>query len=158
MDTAVQLVLTLMSLMGVMMTAVGLPGLIVILVTLLIYGVYVDFSEPTMWVYITIASVALFATFIDNLATVVGARKFGASKYGMMGAFIGGLIGFFLFPPIGALIGSFVGAFLVDLINKKNPKKALYSATGTMVGCVTGIFIKLFIAMILFGWLMFIVW
>jgi len=45
-----------------------------------------------------------------------GARKFGASRWGAIGALIGFLVGMLVFPPLGALIGAFLGAVAVELI------------------------------------------
>ena len=56
------------------------------------------------------AAFGLLALGLDYLATLIGAKKLGATWKGMVGAVLGVIVGVFVFPPIGLVVGPFVGA------------------------------------------------
>jgi len=55
------------------------------------------------------------ALAVDYIMPVVGARRFGASKYGFWGAAIGMLLGIIYAPPLGMILGAFLGAFVGEI-------------------------------------------
>ncbi len=67
---------------------------------------------------------------------IYGAKKYGGSRYGSVGALVGFFLGMFFIPtPFGFLIGTIAGAFLGELIrNINNVDGALRSAWGSFVG------------------------
>ena len=88
---------------------------------------------------------------MDIFIPIVGAKKFGGSKGSTYGASIGLVMGILFLGPFGILIGPFLGAFFGELIvNKTNKKGALNAAFGSLIGFLSGVFLK-FIVGLAFG-------
>lgn len=82
-------------------------------------------------------------TALDYVVPVLGARKFGSSREGVIGGTIGIVVGLFFFPPIGIILGPLVGTIVGDLIAGGTFAKALNSGVGSLIGFVIGTSIKL---------------
>ena len=96
-------------------------------------------------------SIALFIFLLDILIPIVGAKKFGGGRGSTYGASIGLIIGILFLGPFGILIGPFLGAFFGELIvSKANKKGALNAAFGSLIGFLSGVFLK-FIVGLAFG-------
>ncbi len=77
--------------------------------------------------------VLTFITFvIDIFSSILGAKKFGASKAALWGAAIGGILGIF-----GGILGIFLGPLIGAAIGEFLTYKNLYRAG--QIGLVTGI-------------------
>ncbi|MBN1893134.1 DUF456 domain-containing protein [bacterium] len=85
---------------------------------------------------------------IDAIIPVLGAKKFGGTRYGTRGSMIGLLVGLFLLPPLGPfgivtiLGGPFLGAYIGEKISGAGGEKALRAAFGTFIGFIAGTFMK----------------
>ena len=96
-------------------------------------------------------SIALFIFLLDIFIPIVGAKKFGGGKGSTYGATVGLFIGIIFLGPFGILFGPFLGAFFGELIvNKQNKKGALKAAFGSLIGFLSGVFLK-FIVGLAFG-------
>ena len=80
---------------------------------------------------------------LDYLLPAVGAKKFGATRYGFWGAIIGMLFGIIFVPPFGIIIGAFFGALIGEVIAGKKAYEALKAGWGVFVGVMVGILLKL---------------
>lgn len=90
-----------------------------------------------LWTAITIGVV-----LIDYFIPAYGTKRFGGSKYGVWGTFIGLVIGLF-FAPFGIILGPLLGALIGELIAGKNSKQAFKAAVGSFVGFLLGTLLKL---------------
>lgn len=81
-------------------------------------------------------------TLIDYLVPPLATRKFGGSRFGVLGSILGVLAGLVLFPPWGILIFPFVGAYLGEMINGAQASQARRAAVGTVIGQMTGTLLK----------------
>jgi uncharacterized protein YqgC (DUF456 family) len=100
--------------------------------------------EPFSSTFLLImGGLAVLVTILDYVVPVVGARKYGASKWGIWISMIGMLIGVLFFPPWGMLFGAFVGALAGELLAGKKGRKSLQAAWGVFVGNVVSIGFKL---------------
>ena len=106
-------------------------------------------AVPNDWVFLGItAAVALLIFAMDYVIPAMGTKKFGGSKYGMIGTTIGLIIGLLSPIPGGIIIGPFVGAFVGELLNNADKKSAAKAAFGSFLGFLTGTFLKFMTAMI----------
>lgn len=80
---------------------------------------------------------------LDYLLPAVGAKKFGASRYGFWGAIIGMLLGIIYVPPLGIIIGAFLGALIGEILAGKKAYEALKAGWGVFVGVMAGMLLKL---------------
>jgi uncharacterized protein YqgC (DUF456 family) len=92
---------------------------------------------------IIMALITIVVTALDYVVPAVGAKKFGASKYGFWGAVLGMLVGIIFFPPLGMIIGAFLGAIIGEMVVGKPSQEALKAGWGVFVGIMFGMIIKL---------------
>lgn len=96
--------------------------------------------------------VSIVVLALDYIIPSVGTKKFGGTKFGVIGTTIGLILGMFFFPPIGLIVGPFVGAFVGEMMyDSKNPKKALKASYGSFIGFLTGTFLKFVVSVIFTG-------
>lgn len=94
-------------------------------------------------IYFLIGSflIAITVFILDLIIPMIGLKKLGGTKKGLVGATIGLLIGFFL-GPIGILTGPFIGALSGELMNNLSYKKAIKASLGTLIGFLAGMAMK----------------
>ncbi len=105
---------------------------------------------PHDWVFIGITfGVAIAVWVLDYLVPVWGTKRFGGTKYGMIGSSVGLIIGLLFLGPFGIIIGPFAGAFIGELLqNSEDVSKALKAAFGSFLGFLAGTFIKFVVSII----------
>ncbi|MGK7388705.1 MAG: DUF456 domain-containing protein [Candidatus Cyclobacteriaceae bacterium M2_1C_046] len=107
-----------------------------------------SFVDMTPRLLIFWAVVTVLVTLLDYFIPVYGAKRFGGTKMGMIGAMLGLLIGIFVFPPFGLIIGPLVGALIGELIAGQK-QQAFRSALGTFLGFLTGLVLKVIVCLIM---------
>lgn len=95
--------------------------------------------------------IALVISFLDYIIPVIGTKRFGGSKMGIIGTSIGLIVGLIAPIPGGIIIGPFLGALIGELLNKSNFKNALKAAFGSFLGFITSTFLKFIVSIIYFG-------
>lgn len=101
---------------------------------------------PAWWVWAILILLMVFGTIVDNITTMLGARRFGSSRAAMWGTLPGIIIGAF-FPPFGLIIGPFAGAFVAEIaFARKTTRESLTSGMGATLGYLAGVVCKLLIA------------
>jgi len=142
-------VLMLVGLIGVF--APVLPGIPLAWLGFFIYAIGTGFeriSIPTVIVFFVLGALIML---LDLFVQMLGAKKFGGSKYGILGAFIGLIVGIIAFGFWGIIIGPFIGAFSFEFIARRQLKGALKPAVGTFVGFIAGALIKVIFILIMSG-------
>jgi uncharacterized protein YqgC (DUF456 family) len=142
-------ILMLAGLIGVVVPV--LPGIQLAWLGLLIYAWGTGFEEISLAITIVFTVLTLLSLLLDYFIQVIGAKKFNASKYGLIGVFIGSTLGIFIFGFWGIILGPVIGAIAGELIAAGNIKQALKSAAGTMVGCIAGNLFKVVLILIMVG-------
>ncbi len=126
----------------------ALPGMVLIFCGLVV-AAWAEHFAYIGWRTITVlALLVFFALLIDLLAGVLGAKKFGAGRYALIGAAIGAFCGLFFGIP-GIVAGPFFGAFFGELVARKDIKDAGIAAIGTWIGLLAGSALKIAIAFIM---------
>lgn len=105
-------------------------------------------AEMTMNFLLLWAGITVVVTVLDYYVPIYGSKRFGGSRYGMLGASIGLVIGIFFFPPFGIILGPLLGAFIGELIVGQR-QNALRSAFGTFVGFLFGMLFKCIVCVML---------
>ena len=129
----------------------ALPGSSLILIAILIWGFAKGFAG--LGLALTVAVVVLILSAgVGFVATYVGAKGAGASKWGQLGAVVGLILGFFgLLPALpvggpllgvvaGAVLGAFVGEFLYrkDLEMRERTWLAFKVSIAIVLGSLVG--------------------
>lgn len=115
-----------------------LPATLIILGAALVHELLVGFSEIPQWLWVTLVLLTGLVWVVDNTAGLIGAKRYGASREGVWGSFLGGIVGIFVLPPLGVFFLPFVGAFAGELVAGKRSDAALRGAWGTVVGMLGG--------------------
>ncbi|GAA4804863.1 DUF456 domain-containing protein [Litoribaculum gwangyangense] len=102
--------------------------------------------------------IAVFIWFLDYIIPAIGTKRFGGSRYGMIGTSIGLIIGLVAPIPGGIIMGPFLGAFIGEVINQSDTKTATKAAFGSFIGFLTSTFIKFVVAVIYLGLFIGMVW
>lgn len=111
-------------------------------------------AVPDDWWFLAITgAVALLVFAMDYLIPVMGTKKFGGSRAGMIGTTLGLVIAI-VFPILGIfgiIIWPFIGALIGEIINKADKKTALKAAFGSFIGFLTGTFLKFVVSIVFMG-------
>ncbi|MEL0455571.1 DUF456 domain-containing protein [Flavobacteriaceae bacterium SZ-1-7] len=134
-----------------------LPGPLTSWVGLLVVHFTGAIPMDKSFLIITLA-IALFIWMLDYIIPAIGTKRFGGTRYGMIGTTIGLIVGLIAPIPGGIIIGPFVGALIGELINKSDSKTAAKAAFGSFIGFLTSTFIKFVVAIIYLGLYLGIVW
>jgi hypothetical protein len=99
---------------------------------------------------ITVAVISLITFAVDYVATLLGARAFGASKWALIGGSIGLVIGMFLGVP-GLILGPAIGAVAFEYAKNPDFGRAAKAGVGVLIGFVVGGAIKVALAFVAIG-------
>lgn len=86
------------------------------------------------------------SVFLDYYLPLAGTKKYGSSKRGFWGAFIGMAVGIIFFPPLGMIIGAFAGAVIGELTAGKQSVEALRAGWGAFIGVLFAMVFRLVLA------------
>jgi uncharacterized protein YqgC (DUF456 family) len=114
-----------------------LPGVPLVFAGLLLAAWHGGFDQVSILTMVIIGAIAALAWAVDFFASMVTAKKVGASKYALWGAGIGALVGIMGGIP-GLIIGPAIGATIGELITHKDTTKATTSKA-TTVGIAAGL-------------------
>lgn len=127
-----------------------LPGIPLIWLAALGYSAVTGFY-PVGWNVIFWFGVIMLASFaIDALAQAYGTKRYGASRWGVVGSLVGTLLGFPL-GLIGLIFGPLAGAFVFELLGGRHPEQALRAGIGSFLGFLGGSLIKVIMAAVMIG-------
>ena len=117
---------------------------------LLLYLTKIVPINYTLLIITLVVSIVVLA--LDYIIPSIGTKKFGGTKFGVIGTTIGLVLGLFFLPPIGLIVGPFVGAFVGEMIyDSTNPKKALKASYGSFIGFLSSTLLKFVVAVIFTG-------
>jgi uncharacterized protein YqgC (DUF456 family) len=135
-----------------------LPGSPLILAGAALYAWQTQFTAVGWADLIVLAVLALAGQGLDYAASALGAKKYGGSTWGMIGACIGGTLGLITANIIGLIAGSFAGAVVLELMKGSELKASMKVGYGTLVGFLCGAVGKVIIAITMVGYFILQVW
>jgi uncharacterized protein YqgC (DUF456 family) len=120
-----------------------LPGPILSFGGLFLLALINNFSSPlTPTLMIVLAIVSIAVTVMDYIIPLLGAKRYGASRWAIWGAVLGMAIGIF-FSPFGMLLGALIGAVALEWLVQKGKGQALKAGWGILMGTLLGTVLKL---------------
>lgn len=108
-------------------------------------------AVPQDWTFLGITlAVAILIWILDYFIPAMGTKKFGGSKYGVIGTTIGLLLGLFFIPvPGGFIIGAFLGALVGEVLHdSKDTNRAIKAAFGSFIGFLASAAIKFLVSVV----------
>lgn len=128
----------------------ALPGVPIVYVGMILAAWTGDFSHIG-WPTLTILGVlTAIAVIVDLLASVLGAKRVGASGWALFGAAAGTVIGLF-FGIIGLILGPFVGAVAGELIAGSTLKRSTHVGIGAWLGFIFGTLARIALCFTMIG-------
>lgn len=127
-----------------------LPGVPFVFGGLLIAAWIGDFQKigwPTLTILAVLTALAVAA---DLVATLLGAKRAGASKLALLGAAIGSIVGLF-FGLIGIFVFPFIGAVIGEVMARQRLNQAAKVGFATWLGMLIGALAKLSLAITMIG-------
>ncbi len=127
-----------------------LPGVLLVFGGLFVAAWAGDFARvgwPTLAVIGVLGAISFVADFF---ASVLGAKRVGASPQALLGAGLGGFAGIFLGIP-GIIFGPFVGAAIGEDLSRGRLLQAGKVGFGTWIGMLGAAIAKVVIAVLMIG-------
>jgi len=144
------LLLMFIGLVGTVLPLV--PGTTIILAAAIVHRIMLGEPQSVGWwtlgglVFLTLLSYAL-----DLVSGALGAKWFGATRWGALGGIVGAIVGIF-FGIIGIFVGPLIGVLIGELLGGKGLLPAGVSTWGTLLGTTAGIIGRLLIAIAMIAW------
>jgi uncharacterized protein YqgC (DUF456 family) len=129
------------------------PGITVMWLSALGYGVVSGFSTLGIVLFVLITLLLIAGILVDNLFIGAGARKGGASWVTIGVALIAGVLGTIIFPPFGGLIAAPLAVFILEYVRVRDLRQTWLALRGLAAGWGLS-----FIARFGIGMLMMIFW
>ncbi len=137
----------------------GVPGSWIALVSILIFDIATGFSTVGWVLLIIMAGIAVLGEIVESFLGLVYVAHKGATKWGVLGAFIGGLAGAIggtvVFPFIGSiifgLVGAFAGAVLFEYVYYKSLDRALQTGFFAFIGKIGAMLVKFALGLVIIG-------
>jgi len=144
--------------LSVMLVGVGLAGILLPALpgTPLVFGglllaAWADgFQNVGVGTVVVLAALTALAFCVDFISSSLGARGAGASRWAVVGAALGTLIGVF-FGFAGIILGPFLGATIGEFVARRNLARAGRAGVATWIGFMLGIGVKLMLAFTMVG-------
>ncbi|WP_169717723.1 DUF456 domain-containing protein [Sporomusa silvacetica] len=152
--TAGNLLVILVTVIGIGLTAIGLPGNWLIFFTALGYGYLESFTHMNATVLLLLFGALLIGELAEFVAGSLGAKKENASRAAIAAAFIGGIVGGLVgtgfMPGLGSIAGaigaSFAAGYLAEYAFTGNKEQAARVAKSIVIGQAMGLIFKLAVA------------
>lgn len=144
----------ILSLIGLAVIPVGLPGTFLIVGAAGIAGLITGGDVVGIYLFFIFLGLAIFGEVGDFLFSMASGKKYGASKWSLIGSFIGAVVGAILGLPVpiignlaGAFLGAFIAAFIIEFIMGRDLSQAMKSGMGVLFGKIFGSIVKVAIGM-----------
>jgi uncharacterized protein YqgC (DUF456 family) len=140
--------LVIAGLVGLVLPAV--PGLPLILVGITVLAWADDFARIGAPTLMAVLALGIVGTLMDYAAGLLGAKRAGASSWGLAGAVLGLLAGL-PFGLLGLILGPGLGAMALEYLRDQNLRRSAVAGAGVLVGFVLGTALKYAVAMTMIG-------
>lgn len=130
-----------------------LPGHLILLIGAIAHRLmFQENSGLQWWSFVVLGVLMAVSQTFEMLSGAAGAKWFGGTRWGALGALVGSIVGLF-FLPFGLLLGPLAGAFVGEIVfAKKQSHHAAYSGVGSVVGTLAGMGFKIVIGLMMVAW------
>jgi len=134
----------------------GIPSTPLVLLAAVAHKLWFGDAGVHWWIMVLLVLLTGFSLALDYLAAIAGAKQFGASRRGSIGAIcgtIGGVIIGLLVGGFGSLVGillgPLVGAVLLERTASRPWPEALRAGLGATVGVLAGAIGKVIVCLLM---------
>lgn len=120
------------------------PGSVIVWIGVIAHRLWIGPDDTVSWKIVILTGILTLIGLLGDLVLGMwGARKFGASWKGAVGALGGAFIGFFLPPPLFWLIvGPILGAIVGELAAGRTFRAGGRAGLGTVIGGIVAFGLK----------------
>jgi hypothetical protein len=133
-----------------------IPGLTIIWLSALAYGLLTGFTLFSIICIVIISLLMIFGNMVDQLMMGAKAKQSGASWTGVILSTIATFVFSFLWPPFGGIIAGMLVLFVFEFIRLRDWRKAGGTTKEMAVGCVSAAVARFFIGLVMIG--MWVIW
>ncbi len=135
------------------------PGVVIIWLAALVYGLVAGFGTLGMWVFAFLTLLAIAGVLVDNVLMGAKAHEAGASWLSMIAALLAGVVGSFVFPPLGGIIAAPLVLYLFEVMRLKESREAWEITKGLLTGWGLSSLARFGIALVMVcGWGIWALW
>ena len=127
------------------------PGLVVIWLAALGYGVAKGFGTLGIVIIVVISLLMVVGSLADNVLMGAGARQGGASWRTILVALAAGVLGTVLFPPIGGIIAAPLAILVLEYARLRDWRKAWQALRGLATGWGLSFIVRFVIGFVMMG-------
>lgn len=127
------------------------PGLVVIWIAALIFGILTGFTTLGWVIFAVLTVLMVVGNVADNIMMGTKARQGGASWLSIILGLLAGILGSLLFPPIGGIIGAPLVLFLAEYMRQRQVDKAFASTRALLIGWGWSFVIRFIIGLVMIG-------
>ena len=127
-----------------------LPGVPIVFGGMLLAAWADGFAHVGTRTLFILGVLTVLALIVDFVAGMLGAKRVGASRYAVIGAVLGTLVGIFFGLP-GIVLGPFFGALIGELVAGGTLHKATGVGVGAWLGFLVGAALKLAVCFAMLG-------
>jgi hypothetical protein len=128
----------------------ALPGIVFVFGGIVLAAWIDDFTRVSAWTVGALAVLAVIGFIIDYVAATLSAKRAGASRYGLIGAALGTIVGVFT-GIVGLLVMPLIGAVVGEFIAQRDALRAGQIGVATWIGLLVGTVAKLAIVFAMVG-------
>jgi uncharacterized protein YqgC (DUF456 family) len=129
-----------------------LPGTTIIFAAAVIHRVTMGEDHSVGWWTLGgLFILTVISHVLDITSGSLGAKKFGATRWGAFGGLVGTVVGMFFFPW-GLLLGPVLGVLSGELVAGQKLVRAGKSTWGTVLGTTAGIVANAIIGVVMICW------
>lgn len=148
----VQIVVLVVMLLGLFsLLIVIIPGLTIIWLAALVYGLLTGFDLTSGLIFLGITLLMIFGNVVDQLLMGARAKKSGASWTGVVVSMLAALVFSILFPPFGGLVAALIALFTIETVRLKNWRQAGESTKEMAIGCASAVVARFGIGLVMIG-------
>jgi uncharacterized protein YqgC (DUF456 family) len=140
-------ILILIGMLGIFLPV--LPGTWLVFAGTLLYAWGTNFQTISIGYILFFGVLAALAWGVDYLASLLTAKKYGTSKYGLIGSVLLGIIGLIFFSIPGLIIGQLLGVIIGELYFGKEMRGAVKSGIAVFIGYLLGNTIKIILCSVI---------
>jgi uncharacterized protein YqgC (DUF456 family) len=148
----IALVIMLVGLFGLVIPI--FPGIIVIWLAALAYGLVTGFYPLAWGLFALITILFLVGVTIDNVLMNAKARQAGAAWSSLILGLIVGILGTILLPPFGGILATPLVVLLFEYLRRRDLQQAWMALRGLLVGWGMSFVVRFFIGLVMISlWL-----
>ena len=134
-----------------------LPGPLLIFAGAFIHAAATGFTVLGSGRLVVLGALTAVGWGLGHFASVLGARRYGGSRWAVLGALVGAIVGIVM-GPLGLVIGPAVGAVAFELAATRDLDRSVRGGVGAVVGVVAGVIAQFSTGVMMLGLFLWWVW